>query len=380
MSAKKTWVFLSIVFGVFACVEPFEVAFPYGRKILTVDATIKDTDEQQTFTITESESRNSSVYAFPVSNLKVEVIVNNTDKITLTEKDGGIYALPASFKVKAGNAYKLVFVKPDGTKYESAEEIMTTVPEIEKVYDGFMLKGLETAFGKAPANYVYIDTNDPAGEKNNYVWSWRLWEKQIICKSCSYGRYYTSPLPFGDCVREEKYNQTPFFDYACNGNCWDIFYSAQLNVFSDVFSNGKPITGRLVAQIPYYSAEGALIEITQQSVTAAAYRYLKILADQAQTTGSLVDTPPAPVIGNIRNTNNATEAVAGFFMVTGVRKVNYWLSRRNAEGSGAVPTGILGHKLNYEPASLPPDPPRPPLAPCIPGRFRTDAKPEGWVN
>lgn len=380
MKTNKIWLILSLGLWICSCVEPFEITFQHGHKILTVDATITDSDEEQLFSIAESESRNSVIYSFPVSGAKVEVLVDRVETVSLTEKTPGIYALPASFRVKKGSVYKLFFEKADGTKYESAEELMTSVPEIKKVYDEFRMEGIKTGAGYDPASYVFIDADDPADEKNNYVWSWRLWEKQIICKSCSNGRYFVSPPPDGQCVYEEKYKEVPFFDYACDGNCWDIFYNTSLNVFSDVFSNGKSIIGRVVAKIPYYSEKGALIEIKQQSVTPAAYRYLKLLTDQGQNTGSLVDTPPAAVIGNITNMTTPDEPIAGFFMVSGVRTVRYWLSRENALNSGAVPTGILGHKLNYEPNSVFPDPPRPPLAPCKPGRFRANVEPEGWVN
>lgn len=380
MSIKKTWFILAAGLWICSCVEPYEISFPQGKKILTVDATITDTLEEQTFSITESESRNSVVYSFPVRQAKVEVLVNKSERVLLTEKSPGIYALPRSFQVKTGNAYQLFFEKSDGSKYQSGEEIMTSVPEIDRVYDEFLIDGQKTQIGYDAATYVYLDTKDPGNEKNNYVWSWKLWEKQLICKTCFGSRFYTSPLPEGNCVFEEKYKDIPYFDYACDGNCWEIFYNTTLNVFSDVFSNGQTIAGRLIAKIPYYSDGGALLEIKQQSVSSAAYRYLKLLIEQAQTTGSLVDTPPAAVIGNIKNIANPEEEIAGFFMVSGVRMVRYWLSRENARKREAVPTGILGHQIYYEPNSLPPDPPRPPLAPCLPGKYRTNVTPEGWVN
>jgi hypothetical protein len=380
MKIRKTWFVLAAGLWVCSCVEPFEISFPQGKKILTVDATITDTKDEQFFTITESENRNSVVYSFPIRQAKVEVVVNNTERVLLTERTPGIYVLPMSFSLKIGNSYKLSFEKSDGTKYESAEEVMTRTPEIDKVYDDFLIDGQKTQAGYDAATYVYLDTTDPAEEKNNYVWTWRLWEKQIICQSCIGGRYFTSPPPAGQCVSEEKYKEVPFFDYACDGRCWEIFYNTTINVFSDVFSNGKTIKGRLIAKIPYYSKDGALLEIKQQSVTSAAYRYLKLLVDQAQNTGSLVDTPPAAVIGNIKNVANKGEEIAGFFMVSGVRSIKYWINRENARETKAVPRGIIGHQINYEPNSLPPEPPRPPLAPCIPGKYRTNVKPDGWID
>ncbi len=380
MKIRKTWFVLAAGLWVCSCVEPFEISFPQGKKVLTVDATITDTTDEQFFTIAESENRNSVVYSFPIRQAKVEVIVNNAERVLLKEGAPGIYALPTSFRLKVGNSYKLSFEKSDGTKYESGEEVMTSTPDIDKVYDEFRMEGKETQAGYDPASYVYLDTTDPADEKNNYVWTWRLWEKQIICKSCHGSRFYVDPLPEGKCLIEEKYKNVPYFDYACNGNCWDIFYNTTVNVFSDVYSNGKPIIGRLIAKIPYHFKEGALLEIKQQSVTPAAYRYLKLLVDQAQNTGSLVDTPPAAVIGNIRNVANPGEEIAGFFMVSGVRTIRYWLNRENAKETNAVPTGTLGHQISYEPNSEPPEPPRPPMAPCIPGKYRTNMKPQGWID
>ncbi len=380
MSIRKTWFILSIGLWVCSCIEPFEISFPQGKKILTVDATITDTVEEQTFSITESENRNSVVYSFPVRQARVEVLVNKSERVLLTEKSPGIYALPRSFRLKVGNSYQLLFEKADRTKYESGEEIMASVPEINKVYDEFRMEGNGTQAGYDPASYIYLDTTDPNDEKNNYVWTWRLWEKQIICKSCHGSRFHIDPLPEGKCLIEEKFKDVPYFDYACNGNCWDIFYNTTINVFSDIYSNGKPIIGRLIAKIPYHFKEGALIEIKQQSVSPAAYRYLRLLVDQGQNTGSLVDTPPAAVIGNIKNLTAPEEEIAGFFMVSGIRTVRYWLSRENAKESRAVPTGILGHQTHYEPNSEPPEPPRPPLAPCLPGKYRTNVKPEGWLN
>lgn len=380
MSTKTKWFILVIGLWICSCVEPFEINFPQGKKILTVDATITDTADEQFFTITESENRNSVVYSFPIRQAKVEVVVNNAERVLLTERTPGIYALPMSFRLKVGNSYKLSFEKSDGTKYESGEEVMTSTPDIDRVYDEFKVEGKETQVGYDPASYIYLDTTDPADEKNNYVWTWRLWEKQIICKSCHGSRFYVEPLPEGKCLIEEKFKDVPYFDYACSGNCWDIFYNTTVNVFSDVFSNGKPIIGRLIAKIPYYSKDGALLEIKQQSVSAAAYRYLKLLVDQAQNTGSLVDTPPAAVIGNIKNVTNPSEEIAGFFMVSGVRSIRYWLNRQSARETNAVPTGIIGHQIHYEPNSEPPEPPRPPMAPCIPGKYRTNMKPKGWID
>ena len=90
-------------------------------------------------------------------------------------------------------------------------------------------------------------------------------------------RYFETPRP-AVCRRESGY-QGITYDYHCDGNCWEIFYNKELNVFNDIYTYGNPINNRLIAKIPFYNATGALIEIKQQSVSSNAYRYLKLLAD-----------------------------------------------------------------------------------------------------
>jgi hypothetical protein len=375
LKSKNFLSLLVICLMFYACVEPFELDTQQERKILTVDATITDLADEQTIKIIESYSSTNVVYSIPVTKAIVEIVINGTERVPLTERGGGIYVLPISFHTRVGDNYKLVFQKADGTKYESAEERQSLVSDITKAYDQFRVDGVETPLGTKPAHYVYIDTNDPAGEKNNYMWTWKLWERQNVCITCIGGRYMLTPAP-ARCKIESSLSEV-VYDYSCNGDCWEIFYNQDLNVFSDVFSNGQPILGRLVGKIPYYSSMGALLEIKQQSISNAAYQYLKLLANQVQNNGSLVDTPPAAIIGNVKNITNPDEAVAGFFMVTSVRSKKYWLNKENAIGL-ATPIGVIDHPINFEPSAG--DPRRPPQAPCEESKTRTRFQPDGWIR
>jgi len=121
-----------------------------------------------------------------------------------------------------------------------------------------------------------------------------------------------------------------------------------------------------------------LIEIKQQSVSPNAYQYLKLLAEQVQNNGSLVDTPPAALIGNIKNLTNPKEIVAGFFMVTGVRYIKYWIDRKDPIAQKLTPTGLREQSIREEPLSNIAG--RPPLTPCILSQTRTPFKPKGWLD
>ncbi len=374
---KITLLTIALGLWVCSCVEPFEQNIRSTLRILTIDATLTDTEDAQTISISESVNANGTASSQPVLKAKVEIIVGGSERISLTEKGQGVYALPTSFRLKTGVNYKLAFSKADGTQYESSEDQVSKVPEIIGVHDEFKVDGIERGTNLFdPANYIYLDTQDPANEKNNYLWSWTLWERQSVCATCYGGRYFLTPIPAR--CREERAFAGQTLDYFCQGNCWEIFRSKDLNVFTDIFSNGQPINNRLIAQIPYYNVKGALIEIKQQSVSPAAYRYLKLLADQVQNNGSLVDTPPAAIIGNIKNLSNPNETVAGFFMVTSMRTVRYWIDRKGAEGKNIRTVSLLDHPLNPEPSGD--DTTRPPFAQCVSSQTRTPSTPKGWIN
>ncbi|WP_435354560.1 DUF4249 domain-containing protein [Emticicia sp. SJ17W-69] len=377
MINNKKWLFvIAIALWICSCVEPFNLNVKSDLRLLTIDATLTDTEEEQTITITESVNSSGRVVAFPVLQVKAELLVNGNQKIAFVEKGAGKYALPKTFQAKAGNSYQLFFTKSDGSKFESGVDIMFTTPEIIRVHDEFVFDGIEKSYGYDHANYVYLDTKDPANEQNSYVWSWQLWERQDVCFTCESGRYFETPRP-GGCRREASYEGITY-DYYCDGDCWEIFYSTELNVFSDIYTNGNLISNRLIAKIPFYNSAGALLEIKQQSVSPNAYRYLKLLAEQIQNNGSLVDTPPAALIGNIKNINKPEEVVAGFFMVTSVRYEKYWIDRKEPIARKLTPTGLREHSIREEPFSNIPG--RPPLAPCILSQTRTPIKPKGWIK
>lgn len=368
---------MAILMWVCSCVEPYETVFDSEKTVLTVDATLTDLNEPQSIKIHESVTYARTSYASPVTKAKVELLVDKKEKIPFTEQANGVYALPVAFRTQPGSTYQLFIQREDGKKYQSGEETLVTVSDIIKVYDEFILKGVPRGDDYVPANYIYVDTPDPADQQNNYMWSWKLWELQNVCITCFNGRYQTIGTPSNPpgCRVESGYENQQF-DYYCDGNCWDIFFNKDLNVFSDVFSNGKVITAKIAAKIPYYQVDGSLIEIKQQSISEDAYRYMKLLANQVQNSGSLVDTPPAAIIGNVKNINDDNEPVAGLFMVTSIKKMRYWISRANALGK-ALPIGLLDHTTTPEPAGSG-QLGRPPLVPCIEGPTRTKIKPEGW--
>lgn len=379
MPFKKSIVCFLIFISFFACVEPYELDFTSQKEILFVEADLNDFDEEQFISLKINSVNASGINYTSIENAIVEVIENKGTIIKCIYRTDGKYYLPSSFKAKLNTPYQLKFILNGGNTYESKVEIATEVPEIKQVTSFFKPKGILFMNKKIDGHEIYLDTFDNPGVDNYYFWAWRHFESQSYCRSCDGGLYYTTPSPEGRCVDDANLKRRGVvYDYTCRSICWDVSYSDNLNIMSDAFSNGKIIEKRLVAKIPFYQFKGSLIEVQQNSISKAAYNYFKLVIDQTQNSGSLADTPPAGLIGNVTNLKDPTQAIGGYFMVSSKKIKRFWIKRDEKDPTIKVFGTLNGRIANPEPSGN--DITRPPQAPCLENKIRTAKRPLGWVD
>jgi hypothetical protein len=379
MHFKSYFSILIIVVFFFACVEPFPLNFGSQGNILFVEANLNDTDTKQIIALKTNLPSNSGINYLGVEGAIVEVIENESEVIPAKEGEFGNYLLPDDFKIKLNTNYRLKFTLKNGKKYESALENIGEAPEIDQVFSIFKKGGIPHKNKVLDGHEIYLNTKDDLNVKNYYFWQWKLYEKQNYCVSCDGGRYFTNPLPLGRCVEDANLKRRGvFYDYICQKDCWDIIYNEEVNIMSDAFSNGELIKDRLIAKIPFYQFKSSLIEIQQFSIPKSAFDYFNLIIAQSQNNGSLADTPPAGLIGNVKNTEDPFENVGGIFLVSSKKVKRFWIERENIETS-MPPFGLLKGRL-ASPEPLGNDTTRPPLSPCIEDKNRTSIKPLGWIN
>jgi hypothetical protein len=364
------------VIGLFGCIDPYEVNFSSKNAVLVVEGFLTDDyANPDTIKIQYSNYNNETIEITPVASVKAFIVTaSNGNEISLVEQKTGKFFPPKDFRIKTSEKYFLRFVLPNGQKYESSQEQVSITPPILKVYDKFnaqsRLKNDGTSF--LSANEVYLDVQDPSNQKDYYLWRYTHFERTTYCITCqkSYldGRTNTCTLPI------QQFNRTPYYDYKCAGECYSIFKDIQVNVLSDVASDGRIITGRPIAKIPVYNPGGCLIQIQQMSISPQMYLFYKTLESQAAT-GGLTDTPASAIVGNVSNLVDNSDKVIGYFGVVSIQKKNYWIDRKEAQQPYE---SLLGHAISEESAT--PDLTRPPLSPCTKNGSRTPVRPEGWVQ
>ena len=414
-----------------ACVDPEDTVLRGTVDVVVVDGTINNLPEPQLIQLNRSRADplTGRFGVLPITKAQVEVVVDSAEVIACHETVDGTYGLPSDFRGQVGHSYQLRFTLTNGTRYVSNQQVMPVVPPINRITGHFNPKSLPPGLlnGFTSGFDMFIDTQDSPGQRNYYRWDWILYERQYWCRTCTQGNYMTNrltlvssyPLPLvykaepqllEDCfseppakLRDGSDAATPYFfyDYSCRTSCWEIVRGYTLNLFDDRFSDGGLISGRTVAQVPYYTQNPALIEIRQGSLTPDAYQFFTLFQQQTQNTGGLADTPPAALVGNVRNAANPRENVVGFFTAGAVSSVRYWIDKKDADPyaygaydqQGNIVPG--DQQLFYALNRRQPHPEeqqqqvglgytiigggsRPPTAVCGPLDQRTPVKPTGW--
>jgi hypothetical protein len=361
-----------------ACIDPYTVEFTRNNKVLVVEGFLTDDAlNPDTIKIRYSRYLNEQIDVFPIASVKPIIVSLKTAKETkLVEYEIGSFLPPSDFKIQANDQYILKFML-DGQLYESSPETYTPTPQISKIYEKFNPKSKLSEDGKeySISNEVFVDFVDTPNQKNYYLWRYTDYESLFYCATCTNSTMYSSrtescSLQIPPFIKEKD----SYYDYLCSTDCYAILKSKEINQMSDLVSDGALTIGHLVAQIPYYYQGGCLVEVQQMCISPEAYLFYKNLDAQAQKNGSLVDSPPVAIVGNIRNINDFSEKVVGYFGVVNIQKKKIWIDRKETKGRLAF---ILGRPINPEP----PDKfalSRPPLARCNKTAFRTPFKPVGW--
>jgi hypothetical protein len=389
---KSTILYICVVFGFASCIEPYaSFDIPKNRNILVVQGLLTtDIQKPDTIKIQYSTYNGETTIPSPIASAKASVLDITTNQETvLIEYGKGNFLPPNNFRINSNDKYVLKLTLPNGQQYQSSQQQLVIAPPIDKAYDVFNPKSQQSDDGQKaiPGNDVYVDFKDKANERNFYLWRSIHYESVDYCVSCSFESLYydffidtkTGKQYLNQCIKRANIESSfitgpPYaaYDYICGGiGCYNIYRNKNIVIFSDIASNGLLVKGIKIAQVPNYSIKGCLVVIQQMSISDEVFRFYKLLESQVQKTGTLADTPPEAIVGNIRNITNPLEQVVGVFGLASIQEKRHWIDRKTAPEPRVL---ILGRKPNPEPKTAF----RPPPAPCEESPTRTGIKPEGW--
>lgn len=266
---------LGLITALFACTK--EVSLDLGEVPLklVVEGSLEVIDgevpEVQTLKLSLLGDFFKNEAPRPATGAEVWVQDEQGNRYAYTENAGGIYECNSLTELTS-NEYSLRIIW-EAQEYV-ATEVMSPVAEIEGIHQIFEE---ETLFEDGGIK-VAIDFTDPENEENFYYWE--TWVD---------GQQFIMPDP---------------------GN-------SQSLIASDEFFDGNQIQGYLPNSESVVTP-GQEVLIRQIGISKNAFDYYFLLFDQTGRTGQLVDTPPAPVRGNIRNLSDPENHPLGYFNVNQV--------------------------------------------------------------
>lgn len=267
MQNKTALFIIFIAFTFTACQDVIQLEVPDGETLLVVDGWLTDQEgEKQVLLSTTANYFNNSTT--PSVSHALVLLYNDLGLAdTLVEKSSGVYVTDHVGQV--GATYHLFIRTAEGEEYESWPETLRSVPPISRVYTEFKEESAIFEEGY----YVKIDTEEPLGKGDHYRW------KQYVN-----GTYQNTPV--------------------------DLLYA------SDELVDGNPIEGLEVTTEPL--EVGDHVRIQQLSISETAFEFFLQLQNQTAFIGSMFDTPPAALQGNIQSRDPDGKRALGFFGVSAV--------------------------------------------------------------
>ena len=268
------------------------------------------TNAKGNYGISLKRTTQEKTFPVPVQGAQVTLHDDQGQQELLQEQEKGVYQSKGLIQGQPGGTYEVEIVLADGTTYRSRPETMPTaigkdsayyeVAKREKVSDSGVLfedQVLE----------VYADTQLPENAPSLYL----KWNVETV--------YSVTTIIYNPLGTEITYCY--FYNYP-NAQGIHLFNSQELPVGSVL---KKQFLG--FREIDYSFLERHYFNVIQTSLTPGAYDYWSQVGELSNRTGSVFDTPPGLVTGNVYNVEDANEPVLGYFEATLVDTTRFFLTR-----------------------------------------------------
>jgi hypothetical protein len=256
-----------------SCQDKIDLDLPEGEKFLVVEGWITNEERDHTVKLTFTQQYFDSSEPAPASGAFVLVRDDEGAEVELEETAPGIYTYPGPGEV--GRSYQLEILLQDGTRYLSDWELLREPVPIFSIEWRLSEDEPDPDNDENPDDIyeVIINTQEPAGLGDHYQW-----------RSFLNGEEQRDPF--------------------------DIF------VTTDEFVDGNPIPEFNVTDELYSKPD--TVRIIQERISRAAYEFYSELQSQTAFVGGPFDTPPAPLIGNVKDATDDKRYALGFFGAAGV--------------------------------------------------------------
>lgn len=339
-----------------SCINPVEFDSGEPERLLVVDGNIGTGVGPFILTLTYSNDLETRNYE-SVIGASATLVDEAGNREAYQEIGSGRYEfLQETLTITAGQAYYLELVLPDGTTYQSRPEIIPAAVPISSKNLGF--------------NAQWEEFTSP----NNSVQEKPFLNLEI--------RFQIPDVPSGPFLRWSVSSVYIVTEFKCSplqalGTCYvrppvempqvQLFSGSNLNSNSDFV---QEIAKTRIENLSFGQSHS--MSVTQFAHTENAYDYWSQLNQIANQVGSIFDTPPAPVRGNLFNVADEDELVLGYFSGVSVDTAHIFFTRSDV---AAVLPGISPYCgfAGSTPFPFPPE-----CCSCLQLPFSSKERPDFW--
>ena len=294
------------------CIDPIEIDIPEQEPLLVIDGLISDQPGPYMVKLSNSNALNQQT-PNPVSGAQIFIEEEGGARVPLTETDEGSYQTDSSsIRGQIGKKYRIEISLASDKNYASDWIVLKAAPPVGEVYYEFGF--LPEAEIPVRGARIFLDTQDPENQTWFYRWEWEDTWLHIAP--------FASGLIFlgNDSTAEIEANSVCYNSSRSN----TIYIASSINNSKDIISKFPVSTvSAFGSQLRYrYS-----LLIKQYALTEAEYLFWKKLQEANEESGGLYERQPQSTTGNIFRVENPTEAVLGYFSVSGYSEKRIFIER-----------------------------------------------------
>ena len=311
--------FLLLAFTV-SCIETIPPEQLNFEDLLVVEGIITDTPIRQEITLSRTFPLTDSVEFNPEQGAQVSMIDQNGATIPFVEVEPGRYLTESTYSATLDGSLQLFITTASGMEYESSEVKVLRTPPVDSIYAEFTPEPVQRNIFAGRFNF-FLDANSNAEENRYYRWKWNSTYEFSLRRP---SRWLFIDNEF---IIRERGSENDSLQVEV---CWIINNSNNLNIAELLV----PSTG--IERFPildFHSETGFMkrgfsLEVKQYAISQESYSFWNLIQETNEESGSLSDTQPGTISGNIRSLSNPNEIVLGYFEAAQERAVRRQFSRQ----------------------------------------------------
>ncbi|MEM9885606.1 MAG: DUF4249 domain-containing protein [Bacteroidota bacterium] len=309
---KKHLLYLIGGLLLWSCLDPIDFNVEFPENLIVVDGTFTNSEEPEEVRLSYAIDYGGQIFE-PIEKARLSIHEENGASEALLEIEPGIYQFQKK-KVQGavGKSYHLEIALEDGRIYESAPELLRAAPPI----DGFSydISAVESVndFGKVVSDFnfnLFVESTVNAEAESQFL----RWEMVHVYAFEEPYLWYNS-FPPDTC-------KICYVTQALDPQIIRLFDGSN-------FATAASIKEQVATKTMDFTFNFAQsYRVAQYRISKAAFNYWSNINQISNQVGNIFDAPPAPVLGNVRNLDDPSEEVLGYFSVAGVEKSAIFITK-----------------------------------------------------